>query len=124
MSVKFRKDGLGAAEASLLAWQFGASEEDSPFVSALWVALAAAWERGARGDAEALAFLDRLASPGAFPDEVSVYRRFKGAQGEAYWLDILDRAGLSDRRQRDEPATVERRRSRSSPPDEGSGEGS
>ena len=112
MSVKFRKEGLSAAEASLLAWQFGASEEDSPFVSALWVAVSSAWEREQRGDAEATAFLARLGCAGGFPEEVAAFRRFKGADGEAYWLDILDRAGLADRRQREEPAVVERRRAR------------
>ncbi len=112
MSVKFRKEGLSGAEASLLAWQFGASEDDSPFVSALWVALSSAWERESRGDREATAFLGRLGSSGAFPEEVAAFRRFKGADGEAYWLDILHRAGLADRRQREEPAAVERRRTR------------
>jgi len=114
MSVKFRKDGLSAAEASLLSWQFGASEEDSPFVSALWVAISSAWERQQRGDAEAAEFLSRLGSAGAFPEEVAAFGRFKGPEGESYWLDILDRAGLADRRQREEPAPVERRRPRRS----------
>ena len=112
MSVKFRRDGLSAAEGALIAWQFGTSEEDSPFVSALWVAIAQAWERDARGDRDAREFLARLGSPAAFPDEVGVYQRFKGPDGEAYWLDILQRAGLDDRRQREEPAPVERRRSK------------
>ena len=112
MSVKFRKDGLSVAEGALLAWQFGTSEEDSPFVSALWVAIAQAWELASRGDREAREFLARLGTPAAFPEEVGVYQRFKGPEGEAYWLDILERAGLNDRRQREEPAPVERRRSK------------
>jgi hypothetical protein len=112
MSVKFRKDGLDVAEASLIGWQFGASEEDSPFVSVLWVAIASAWDRAARGDTEAETFLQRLGSAGAFPLEVAAYRRFKGPDGEAYWLDILQRAGLDDRRQREEDPPVERRRAR------------
>jgi hypothetical protein len=112
MSVKFRKEGLSAAEGSLLAWQFGASEEDSPFVSALWVALSTAWDRAARGDTEASVFLGRLGSASAFPEEVAVYGRFKGPDGEGYWLDLLDRAGLADRRTRAEDPPVERRRAR------------
>ena len=114
MSVKFSKEGLSIAEASLLAWQFGASEEDRPFVSALWVALAHAWEGAARGEADAQAFLSRLGSAGAFADEVAVYARFRGSEGEVYWLDILERAGLDDRRQREEAPPVERRRTRRS----------
>lgn len=116
MSVKFRKEALSAAEASLLAWQFGVSEEDSPFIPALWAAISTAWEREMRGDAEAASFLVKLGSAPAFPDEVTLYRRFKSADGEALWLDILHRAGLTDRRQRDEPTTTERRRTRRSPP--------
>ncbi|MDE3011952.1 MAG: hypothetical protein KGI67_13790 [Pseudomonadota bacterium] len=112
MSVKFVKEGLSSAEASLLAWQFGASEDDRPFVSALWVALSNAWENEQRGDSMATDFLRRLGSAGAFPEEVATFRRFKSSEGEGYWLDLLDRAGLADRRQRDEPTPTERRRAK------------
>jgi hypothetical protein len=112
MAVKFQKRALSPAEASLLAWQFGVSDDDSAFLAAFWVALAQAWQLAARGDLEASTFLARLATPGAFPDEVGVYARFRSNEGEGYWLDILERAGLEDRRQRDEAPPVERRGNR------------
>ena len=112
MSLKFRREALSSAEAGLLAWQFGVSEEDNAFMTALWVAIARALEHGVRGNTDAQAFIERLTVAGAFGDEVTVYRHFMGPDGEAYWLDILKRAGLGDRRQRSQEAPVERRKVR------------
>ncbi len=112
MSLEFQRDALSEAEAGLVAWQFSGSEDEHPYVAKLWAAIAQAWEFAAAGRGEAQAFLDRLAVTEAFGPEIAVYRRFKGVDGEAYWLDILRRAGLADRRQRYSAVANERRRRR------------
>ena len=116
MSLKLRVGALTSAEASFLAWQFGFEDDDDRFLPALWRAIDQAWlsdmQRMAKID-ERLGHLSRLAAPGAFPDEVGVFLRFKSDDGERYWLDMLKRAGIADRRQRSVMPSVERRRARS-----------
>lgn len=114
MSIKFKLDKLSPAEASLLAWQFGFHDDDDAAVMiALWQTISRAWSSDHARASEARPrtdYLKRLSAPGAFPSEVTVYLKFKSDQGEAYWLDLLKRAGLADRRQRNVTPTVERRR--------------
>lgn len=116
MTLKLRTDALTTAEASFLAWQFGFEDDDDRFLPALWRAIDQAWlsdlQRMAAVD-ERLGHLSRLAAPGAFPDEVGVFLRFKSDDGERYWLEMLKRAGIADRRQRSVMPSVERRRARS-----------
>ena len=114
MSLKFKTTELSHAEASLIGWQFGYSEDDDPFYVSLWHTINRAWvsdnlpATAGRPKAE---HLKRLGSASAFPEEVSVYLKFKSADGEKYWLDLLKRAGLADRRQRSvSPPTGERRK--------------
>ncbi len=110
MALEFRRDGLTEAEAGLLAWQFSGSDSEQPYVAQLWGAIAIAWDHAAAGRPEARLFLERLATSGGFASEVAAYQRFKGVDGEMYWLDILQRAGLEDRRQRNVAPVTERRR--------------
>jgi hypothetical protein len=113
MSLKFKTDELTAAEASLVAWQFGYHEDDDPFVVSLWQTIYRAWvsdnlpasERRPKTN-----HLKRLGASGAFPEEVGVYVKFKSPEGEKYWLSLLRKAELTDRRQRSVPPAVERRR--------------
>lgn len=113
MSLKLRADALSPAEASFLSWQFGFEDTDDPFLQSLWRAIDQAWHsdlRSIRAVGPNSGHLGRLASPGAFPEEVSVFLRFKSDEGERYWLDMVKRAGLADRRQRSVTPSVERRR--------------
>jgi hypothetical protein len=116
MILKLRAGALTPAEASFLSWQFGFEDDDDRFLPALWRAIDQAWlsdlQRMSSMD-EGSSHLSRLAAPGAFPDEVGVFRRFKSDDGERYWLDMLKRAGIADRRQRSVMPSVERRRARS-----------
>jgi hypothetical protein len=115
MSLKLRTDALTIAEASFLAWQFGFEDDDDRFLPALWRAIDQAWLSDLQREPatnQSFGHLQRLASPGAFPDEVNVFLRFKSEDGERYWLDMLKRAGLADRRQRSVTPSVERRRAR------------
>lgn len=116
MILKLRAGELTPAEASFLSWQFGFEDDDDRFLPALWRAIDQAWlsdlQRMSTMD-EGSSHLSRLAAPGAFPDEVGVFRRFKSDDGERYWLDMLKRAGIADRRQRSVMPSVERRRARS-----------
>lgn len=109
MAFRVREDQLTPAEASLLRWQFGGGSVRSPYLAAFWSALSLAWDQAKRGDTDAQTFIERLAVPGAFIDEVAAYRRFQGAEGEIYWLDLLQRAGLRDRRQNYRVPLIERR---------------
>jgi hypothetical protein len=113
MSLKFRTDDLTAAEASLIAWQFGYHEDDDPFVISLWQTIYRAWVSDNSPPSSARPksnHLKRLGAPGAYPEEVGVYVKFKSANGERYWLDLLKKADLGDRRQRSVAPAVERRK--------------
>lgn len=113
MSVKFRTDDLSAAEASFLKWQYGFEEDDDPFYRSLWQTISRAW---AADNTPSLPgetpthHLKRLGSAKAYPEEVSVYTRFKSENSDSFWMDLIRRAGLSDRRQRSIAPPVERRR--------------
>ena len=114
MSLKFKTDDLTQAEASLIGWQFGYSEDDDPYYVSLWHTVNRAWASDNQPGTAArpkTAHLKRLGAPGAYPEEVAVYSKFKSAEGEKYWLNLLKRAGLADRRTRSEsPPTGERRK--------------
>lgn len=112
MSLNFRTDELSRAEASFLAWQFGLDDGDDPFLGTLWRAIDQAWQVDLRSAADRSKHLSRLAAPGAFPEEVAVFQRFKSDDSDAYWLDLIERAGLADRRQTSLTPAVERRRAR------------
>jgi len=113
MGLKIRTDELTPAEASFVAWQFGYQDEDDPFFISLWHTINRAWindnspPAGKRTRSQHLA---RLGAAGAYPEEVGIFLKFKSDQGEKYWLDMLQRAGLADRRQRSVTPQVERRR--------------
>jgi len=113
MSLKFRTDELSPSEVSLIAWQFGFQDDDDPFFSSLWHVIDRAWtsdHRTASDTRKQTEHLKRLAAPGAFPDEVAVFLRFKSGDGERYWLSLLRKADLADRRQHDLAPPVDRRR--------------
>ena len=113
MGLKFRMDDLSPAEATLIGWQFGFDDDDDPFLPTLWQTIARAWMSDAAPNSSArkrTQHLKHLGASGAYPDEVAVYMKFKSGEGESYWLDMLRRAGLADRRQRSNPTEVDRRR--------------
>lgn len=107
MAFNFRTDQMTVAEASFVGWSFGFQEDDDPFHVALWHLISRAWISDNRAGS---AHLKRLAAPGAFPEEVEIFLKFKSDNGEAFWLDMLKRAGLADRRQRSTAPVVERRK--------------
>ena len=80
MILKLRAGALTPAETSFLSWQFGFEDDDDRFLPALWRAIDQAWlsdlQRMVAID-QGLGHLSRLAAPGAFPDEVGVFLRFK-----------------------------------------------
>ncbi|MEX0958852.1 MAG: hypothetical protein WDZ63_06145 [Burkholderiales bacterium] len=113
MSIKIQSKELSAAESSFLKWQYGFEDEDDPFERSLWQTIARAWESdnqpgisGKRGTRH----LERLGSTDAYPEEVSLYVRFKSDRSDDFWSELIRRAGLSDRRQRRVAPKVERRR--------------
>jgi|GEM_PF-2589144 len=113
MSLKFRTDELTMAEASFLSWQFGYHDEDDPFYVSLWHTINRAWisdHRPANGGDSPTQHLTRLAAPGAYPEEVAIFLKFKSDAGEEFWLNLLQRAGLEDRRQNSVTPSIERRR--------------
>jgi len=113
MSLKFCTNDLTPAEASFLAWQFGYHDEDDPFFVSLWHTINRAWISDHSPPVDPhppTQHLVRLAASGAYPEEVSIFLKFKSDQGEEYWLNLLQRAGLDDRRQRTVTPPVERRR--------------
>ena len=112
MSLKFRTDELTPAEASFVAWQFGYQDEDDPFFISLWHTINRAWisDNSTNADKALVKNLARLGAPGAYPEEVGIFLKFKSEKGEKYWLDVLQRAGLADRRQRSVSPPQERRR--------------
>ena len=97
MSIKIRSTELSPAEASFLKWQYGFDEDDDPFERALWQAIMRAWEADATPET-GKRHLERLGCSGAFPEEVSLYVRFKSEGSNAVWTELIRRAGLSDRR--------------------------
>lgn len=113
MTLKFRTDELTFAESTFLNWQFGSQDEDDPFYISLWQIINRAWVRDnspSNNSSAQPGHLARLASPGAYPEEVSIFLKFKGESGENFWLDLLERAGLEDRRQHNLAPSVERRK--------------
>ena len=113
MSLKFCTDEMTPAEASFVAWQFGSHDEDDPFFVSLWHTINRAWrsDNGPTSEARPRSqHVARLGAPGAYPEAVAIFLEFKSEQGEQFWLSLLERAGLGDRRQRAVPPSVERRR--------------
>jgi hypothetical protein len=112
MSIQIRTDDLSAAEVSFLNWQYGFDEGSDPFERALWQAITRAWASDHSGEPSAAKtrHLDRLGSPGAYPEEVALYREFKSERSDQFWMALIKRAGLGDRRQRSVAPMVERRR--------------
>ena len=109
MSIRFRSTELSSAEASFLKWQYGFDEEDDPFERALWQVILRAWEAdNASGGGGS--FLKRLGCPGAFPEEVALYLRFKSEGSDDVWNELIRRAGLSDRRTARVDTAIYRRR--------------
>jgi hypothetical protein len=113
MSIRFISKDLTPAEVSFLKWQYGFEDEDDPFERSLWHTIMRAWEadndspRPGRG---ASRHLNRLGSADAYPDEVALYVKFKSDQSDRFWRELIDRAGLTDRRQRQVATPTERRR--------------
>jgi hypothetical protein len=111
MSIKFRSKDLTSAEVSFLKWQYGFDEEDEPFDRALWQAIMRAWDTDATSESGA-SHLERLGCPGAYPEEVALYVKFKSEGSDTVWNELIRRAGLSERRTaKVEPAVDRRRRS-------------
>lgn len=109
MSIDFRSTELSPAEASFLRFQYGFHEGDEPFARALWQAIGRAWEADAASGG-ATSHLTRLGCAGAYPEEVALYVRFRRAEGDALWKDLIRRAGLAERRTARVDTAVERRR--------------
>jgi len=109
MSMKLRSEGLSAVEASFLKWQYGFDDDDEPFERALWQAITRAWNADA-APGTGSRHLERLGSPGAYPEEVALYRVFRSQAGDQVWNDLIRRAGLEDRRTAVVHPTVDRRR--------------
>ena len=109
MSIKFRSNELSPAEASFLKWQYGFDEEDEPFARALWQAIGRAWDADA-ASAGGTRHLERLGCAGAYAEEVALYVRFRREGGDAFWEDLIRRAGLSERRTAKVDTTIDRRR--------------
>ncbi|HQZ45155.1 MAG TPA: hypothetical protein PK042_03520 [Usitatibacteraceae bacterium] len=109
MSIKFRIDELSAAEASFLKWQYGFDEGDDPFARLLWLAIGRAWDAD-NAPGSATRHLERLGARGAYPEEVALYASFREAGGDAIWLELIRRAGLSDRRIARVETAMDRRR--------------
>ncbi len=108
MSKKFNTEELLPGEASLLIWQFGFDDADDPFYRALWQAISRAWLSDSETTTTPTGHLKRLGL--AYPDEIAVYSKFKSADGEKYWLDLLERAGIEDRRKQKSSGNVASRR--------------
>ena len=109
MSIHFRIDALTAAEASFLRWQYGFEDDDEPFARVLWQAIARAWDADAASEGRTR-HLERLGNSAAYPEEVALYRRFRSSDGDAIWLDLIQRAGLAERRKARVETAVDRRR--------------
>jgi len=96
-------------EASFLKWQYGFDDDDEPFERALWQAITRAWNADA-APGTGSRHLERLGSPGAYPEEVALYRVFRSQAGDQVWNDLIRRDGLEDRRTAVVHPTVDRRR--------------
>jgi hypothetical protein len=107
MSIKFRSKELSSAEASFLKWQYGFDEDDEPFERALWQAIMRAWEADYDSKTN---HLERLGCANAYPEQVSLYVKFKSEGSDTVWNELIRRAGLSDRRTTKVEPTVDRRR--------------
>lgn len=111
MSIKIRSTELSPAESSFLKWQYGFDEEDAPFERALWQAILRAWESdNAAGKDAGTHHLERLGCSGAYPEEVALYKRFRSADSDEVWNELIRRAALSDRRTARVDTPVNRRR--------------
>ena len=112
MSIRIRTEDLSPAEVSFLNWQYGFDDASDPFERALWQAISRAWasDHSAEAGTEKTRHLDRLGSAGAYPEEVTLYRQFKSDRSDQFWMELIRRAGLADRRQRSVTPMVERRR--------------
>jgi len=108
MSIKFRSKELSPAEASFLKWQYGFDEQDEPFERALWQVIMRAWDADASETSSR--HLERLGCADAYPEEVSLYVKFKSEDSDTVWNELIRRAGLSDRRTAKVQPTVDRRR--------------
>lgn len=113
MSIELITNELTPAEASFLKWQYGFDDDDDPFERSLWHTIMRAWEADQQprfNNRPGTRHLERLGSEDAYPDEVSLYIKFKSDTSEDFWNDLIKRAGLSDRRQRKHSPVIERRR--------------
>jgi hypothetical protein len=113
MSIKFNSKDLKPAEISFLKWQYGFEDEDDPFERSLWHSILRAWEADSEPAVpgkRSTRHLERLGSRDAYPDEVALFVKFKSDQSDKFWRELIDRAGLTDRRQRHAPPAIERRR--------------
>jgi hypothetical protein len=108
MGISFRSTELSSAEASFLKWQYGFDEDDEPFERALWQVIQRAWEADNFSEA-GTRHLERLGCIGAFPEEVSLYVRFKSKGSDKVWNELIRRAGLSDRRTAKVDTAIDRR---------------
>lgn len=113
MRIELSTKDLTPSEVSFLKWQYGFDDEDDPFERSLWHTIMRAWEAdheprfaGRAGTRH----LERLGSIDAYPDEVSLYVKFKSDVSEKFWNELIQRAGLSDRRQSKLSPVIERRR--------------
>jgi hypothetical protein len=109
MSLKIRTSELTAAEASFLKWQYGFEEGDDPFSRALWQLIGRAWDADIASGG-GTRHLERLGSPGAYPEEVALYLRFRSDRGDEIWKELIRRAGLAERRTARVTTPVDRRR--------------
>jgi hypothetical protein len=113
MTIKFNKKDLKPAEISFLKWQYGFEDDDDPFERSLWHTILRAWEADSEPTLPGkrpTRHLDRLGSRDAYPDEVALFVKFKSDQSDKFWRELIERAGLADRRQRHATPAVERRR--------------
>ncbi len=113
MSIRLNTDKLTPAEISFLKWQYGFEDDDDPFERSLWQTIMRAWESDHEprfAGRPTSRQLERLGARGAYPEEVSLYIKFKSDASEAFWNELIKRAGLADRRQRKVTPVIERRR--------------
>lgn len=113
MSITFHSKDLSPAEISFLKWQYGFEDEDDPFERSLWHTIMRAWESDHERPARSKSgtnHLVRLGSHQAYPEEVTLFVKFKSDHSDRFWRELIGRAGLSDRRQRQVSPVIERRR--------------
>lgn len=113
MSIELNTSELSPAEISFLKWQYGFDDEDDPFERSLWHTIMRAWESDQQprfDQRPGTRHLERLGSQDAYSDQVSLYVKFKSDASDEFWNDLIQRAGLTDRRQRKHSPVLERRR--------------